>query len=336
MKVDVILEAGTSAADLLAYAQRAEASGIHGLWVSSFPGRRDPFLTLTTVAQATGRLRLGVMPISPYEMHPLKMAEQLYTLNELCGGRAQVLVGGLGKSVMNATTLQPVRRVRAVRECVEILKLFGGERDLDYQGEVFQVRSPPFAGARLPRPRVYVAANGPQMLRMAGRVADGVMMSDVTAAHLPECLSALGRGLAETGVTGAFRVNNFWAWHVKPELQAAMDEARMELVWRGVLQRWHIEPFLAPEDVALVEQNWPAFLHAFVARTPRIENIPDRVVDALVDGLTLTGSLDDLEPILHKIRSLEAGGMNEIALRLHGDPDLAIEAIGAHICPAVG
>jgi hypothetical protein len=68
----------------------------------------------------------------------------------------------------------------------------------------------------------------------------------------------------------------------------------------------------------------------------RIENLPDRVVDALVDGLTLTSSLDDLEPILHKIRSLEAGGMNEIALRLCGHPDPAIAAIGAHICPAVG
>ena len=335
MKVDVILEGGTEPADLLAYARRAEACGIHGLWASSFPGRRDPFLTLAAAAQATQRLRLGVMPISPYEMHPLKMAEQLYTLNELCGGRAQILVGGLGKSVMNATALQPVRRVRAVKECVEILKLLSGERAVDYQGEVFQARSAPFAWARLPRPRVYVAANGPQMLRMAGRVADGVMMSDVTAAHLPECLMALGQGRSEAGAAGTFRVNNFWAWHVKPDLQAAVDEARMELVWRGVLQRWHIEPFLAPEDVALVEQNWPAFLHAFVARTPHIENVPERVVDALVDGLTLTGSLDDLEPILHKIRSLAAGGMNEIALRLHGDPDLAIEAIGAHICPAV-
>ena len=66
-----------------------------------------------------------------------------------------------------------------------------------------------------------------------------------------------------------------------------------------------------------------------------IENVPDRVVDALVDGLMLTGSLDDLEPILHKIKSLEAAGMNEIALRLHDDPEQAITTIGSAIWQVV-
>ena len=335
MKVDVILEAGISAEQVLAFAQLAENAGIHCLWASSFPGRRDPFVTLAPAAGVTTALRLGVMPISPFEMHPLKMAEQLYTLNEMSGGRAQILVGGLGKSVMNATGLAPTRRVRAVRECVEILKGVAGESSFEYDGELYQIRQQHLAWATAPAPRVYVAANGPQMLGVAGRVGDGVMMSDVTVAHMAQCMGALEAGLEGRADSQAFRVNNFWAWHVKADLQQARNEARRELVWRGVLQRWHIEPFLEPQDVELVEQHWHAFLAAFMRRSPVIENVPDRVIDALVDGLTLSGSLDDLDPILHKIKALQAAGMNEIALRLHDDPEQAIATIGSAICPAV-
>ena len=236
---------------------------------------------------------------------------------------------------MNATGLRPRRRVRAVRECVEILAGVAGGQPFDYQGELYQAHQQFFPWARAPRPQIYVAANRPQMLRMAGRVADGVMMSDITVQHMAECLEPLEAGLAVRPAGLNFRINNFWAWHVKDKLTDAVNEARQELVWRGVLQRWHIEPFLDPADVRLVEQNWQAFLRAFVKRTPVIENVPDSVVNALIDGLTLTGSLDDLEPIIDKIRALEAAGMNEIALRLHGEPARAIETIGSTICPAI-
>ena len=41
-------------------------------------------------------MRMGPVAISPFELHPLKMANQLLTLNEFAGGRANIVVGGGG------------------------------------------------------------------------------------------------------------------------------------------------------------------------------------------------------------------------------------------------
>lgn len=336
MKVDVILEAGATSADVLRLGMLAEASGIHALWVSAFPGRRDPFVTLGPLTQTTSRIRLGVMPVSPYEIHPVKLAEQLHTLNELAGGRAQLLVGGLGKSVMNATGLRPVRRVRAVEEAVAILRGARSREPFNFEGQLYQARNfaLPFA-CDVPPPRIYVAANGPQMLRMASQVADGVMMSDVTAAHMNECLGYLESGSAGRTLS-ALRINNFWAWHLKPTVPAAMAEARRELVWRGALQRWHIEPFLTAAQCDLVEQRWQSFLDAFLRQSDAIDGVPEEVIAALIQGLTFTGDYSAIPEIAARIRELGTLGQTEIALRLHRDRAEAIEAIGTHLIPALG
>lgn len=336
MKVDVILEAGATSADVLRLGKLAEAAGIHAIWVAAFPGRRDPFVTLPALAQATARIRLGVMPVSPYEIHPVKLAEQLHTLNELAGGRAQLLVGGLGKSVMNATGLRPVRRVRAVQETVSILRGARSRQPFSFAGELYQAHNfcLPFA-CDVAAPRLYVAANGPQMLRMAARDADGVMMSDVTSAHMVECFQHLEEGAAQRRHP-PLRVNNFWAWHVKPTTAAAVAEARRELVWRGALQRWHISPFLTPAQCDLVGERWSSFLDAFLRQTEDIDGVPDDVVTALIQGLTFTGDYSAIPEIAERIRALGALGQTEIALRLHKDREAAIDAIGGRLLSALG
>ena len=334
MKVDVIIEAGASARDLAELSQLAEQGGIRCLWACSFPGRRDPFIAQTVAALRTQTLRHGVMPVSPYEIHPLKLAELSYSLNEIANGRAMLLLGGLGKSVTSATGLEPKRRVRAVAECLTIIKGLGSGAPFDFAGEIYRINAQQlsWSGREL---AVYLGANGPQMLTVAGRMADGVMMSDVTTHHMGECLDALRRGREQRANNAPVAVNNFWAWHVKPSIEDARAEARRELVWRGVLQRWHISPFLSAADCDLVEAHWHDFLNAFLQKTSAIDNVPDRVVDALVDGLTLTAAETDLAPVIDKMRQLEQSGMTEIALRLHDRPDQAIETIGRHIVPAL-
>ncbi|NIX03899.1 MAG: LLM class flavin-dependent oxidoreductase, partial [Gammaproteobacteria bacterium] len=44
---------------------------------------------------------LGVLAVSPFEMHPLKIANAINSLNEIAGGRATVAIGG-GGAVLSA------------------------------------------------------------------------------------------------------------------------------------------------------------------------------------------------------------------------------------------
>ena len=79
---------------------------------------------------------------------------------------------------MTAMGLEPVRRVRAVREAVEILKLASRGERINYEGEIFTVRGYNPVWAKSPAPVVYVGANRDKMLHMGPRYADGIMLSD--------------------------------------------------------------------------------------------------------------------------------------------------------------
>jgi alkanesulfonate monooxygenase SsuD/methylene tetrahydromethanopterin reductase-like flavin-dependent oxidoreductase (luciferase family) len=334
MRVQIFLEAGIPPAEVAELGVLAETAGIAALWASSFPARREPFMCLAALAARQPRLQLGVVPVSPYELHPLKIADSLLTLNELSGGRGAITVGGMGHSVMRVTGLAPVRRVTAVRECVEILRAAATGQPVDYQGEIYQLSNYHADWAVSEPPQLYVGANGPAMLTMAGRVADGVMLSDVPLPRMAEVQAHLHAGRAAGALAHRpLRIANFFAWHIKEDRQAAIAEARMELIWRGLLQPWHTAPFLGDADAAFVDQRRPAFLQAFLARSPQIEGVPERIIAALVDNLTFTGSPDDIGEIARQLKEFARAGLDEVTLKIHGDAREAIRLIGAHLVP---
>jgi 5,10-methylenetetrahydromethanopterin reductase len=318
-------------------AVQAEAVGIHTLWVSSFPSRRDPVAALAFASRATRRIRLATLPVSPYEMHPLRMADQTLTLNELSNGRAGILVGGLGHSVSRVTGLEPKRRVTAVRDTLQILKHLHAERPTHYRGATFSLTDYRAEWATQAAPFVYAGATFEQMLTMAAAIADGTMLSDAPLGRMP----AINRWIA-TGLTHGqrrreqFRVNNFMAWHVKEDKRAAVAEARRELVWRGFLMPWFTETFLDAQTAKAVERAKPAFLQAFFARSAHVEGVSEAVLAQLVDHLTLTGDVTEIDSIAAKIIAMADAGLDEVALRLHDAPNEGLRIIGEYLLPALG
>lgn len=336
MKVDVIVEAGLPAARVEALAVQAERYDIQTLWVAAFPSRRDPVPALAFAARATARIRLATLPLSPYEVHPLRIADQLLTLNELSNGRATVLIGGLGHSVSRVTGLEPARRVTAVKDTVRILKGLRPDAKLDYSGELYSLRDYRAEWATQPPPRIYAGATFEKMMRMAAGCADGSMLSDAPLGRMPQVMEWVQQGLSRAGRSRAeFRLNNFMAWHVKRDRAAAVAEARRELIWRGFLLPWFTETFLDPATVAMVVEKKPAFLKAFFARSAQIEGVPETVIEQLVEHLTLCGDEADIERIAGKIRALGEAGLDEVALRLHDEPEEGLRLIGERLIPAL-
>ncbi len=339
MKVQIFLEAGLPPQQVNELGLMAERYGIDTVYASVFPARRDAFLCLSALAVNSERVRVGVVPLSPYEIHPLRLSDTLQTLNDMSDGRASLVVGGMGQSIMRATGLKPERRVRAVRECVEILRAAAGGQPVSYTGELFSANDYHPEWAHATPPQVLVGANGPMMLRMAGEVADGVMLSDVALGKMAEVLASIDEGLARSGrerSDSTFPVSNFFAWHIKDSADEAMHEARRELVWRGVLQKWYTEPFLGEERAEFVEANFNAFLQAFYQRTSKIEGVDEETIQALVDNLTFTGGPDAIPGVVEHLKEFEAKGLNAITLKIHDDPEQAIRLIGEHLIPQLG
>jgi 5,10-methylenetetrahydromethanopterin reductase len=333
MRVDVLLEPDQTPGQLLELAQLCECHGISALWLQNYVACRDPFMSLVPAAQATRRVGLGVCVISPWEMHPVKMANALLTLHEYSAGRARLVIGGGGEWLARLG-ITPVKRVRAVREAVELVHRGVSGQPLTYQGELYKVYGyRPQFGAGTP-PLVYAGANQPQMLHATAPAADGVMYSDMPRGRIVATVAATRAALADKsrGSEG-YRISNIWAWHVKADREVARREARRELLLRGLLERWYLETFLSPEDCDLVVQNKAAFFKAYRDRSGDIAGVPERVVDACLAHLTITGTPDEIGPRLNELRAFAAAGVDELCFRLHDDPADAIRLIGEHVVP---
>lgn len=340
MEVDIILEPDLSPQQLIELAQAAEKFGVRALWMSNYFAHWDPFVSLTPVALATRTLRLGALALSPFEMHPLKIANAVLSLNELSGGRAEVSIGA-GEGNLDAMALgKPAKIVRAVREAVEIVIGAGrGALKKDgYQGEDFRVTYPcAYEWLKAPPPRVYLGAYRHMMMRAGARVADGVFIGCTPLEILPPAIAAIREGLARRERPAQdFKINSFWAWHLKRDRAEGYRESRRELAWRArKLDPELISLFLDADDVQLVRDHWQDFVNAWFDRSGNIKGVPDRITNALCEGFTSTGGLDDLDREIERFRRFGAAGQTTISLRLHDEPMEALRIIGQHVVPAL-
>ena len=335
MDIDIILEPNLSPAQVLELGQLAEKAGIRAIWVQNYASSRDPFLTLAPLALSSSRIRLGVVVVGPWEMHPLHMANALLTLNEMTDGRACMVVGGGGEwNAVIAAGFE--RRVGHEKEALEIVKGAVAGDLTNYSGELYKAWGYSSAWATGTSPLVFGAASQPQMLHMAAGIADGLMMSDVNAAMMPERIRIIHEALAAAGRRrDEFRISNFWAWHVNRDIEVARREARRELVIRGWLAEPWLQATLSDEDARVVQDNMEHFLKAYREKTGIIDGVPERIVDRLIDQLSCTGDLSSVDEQIDKLKVFASGGFTEIALRVHDDPYASIQLIGEQVVPAV-
>ncbi len=360
MDIDIILEADVSPQQLKELAIEAERLGIRALWSSNYHQNWDCFLALAPAAQATSKIILGPLAVCPWEMHPLKMANAVLTLNELAKGRAVVaisggggMLGAMGWKISKAAPMWPFldeksgarypeRRVRGVRECIEVLQLArGGELCWAYEGEIFQITRPfKMDWAESPGPVIYGCCSGPQMIRMGARCADGIQVSDFTVDMVPAAMENVRAGLAKREQPAEdFRLGNFWAWHIKQDSEVSMYEARRELIWRGAIAAKYaheIAPFCHDDaEVKLVVDNWMNFAQAWWTRSGKIDGVPEDLVNRLIAGMSSAGGLDRLDAELERVQQFAASGLTELSLRLFDDPMDGLQLVGEHVLPAV-
>lgn len=335
MRIHFILEPA-SADEFLRLGKIAEELGFDAVWTANHAAARDPFMSFGLLARATSRLRMGPVAISPFELHPLKIANQLLTLNEFAAGRANIVIGGGGGTAIamhlkSGRYVMHPRMVRGVRECVDFLRRAATGRPAELAGEVFQVHGYHAGWVADAPPRIYVGATKPQMLRAAAEIADGVMFSDLLEGRLAETFAILEEGLRRHGRERGFRINNLMAWHVKRDRREAAAEARRKLWVRGMVDRWYIEPFLEPQEVSLVENNMGGIIAAYLADSPDIVGLPPALVDKLVDELTFCGSHGDMNRLVERMQAFAAAGVTEMGLRLYDEPEASMRLVASSI-----
>ena len=335
MRIDIIIEPDQSAQDFRRLGRLAEDCGIAGIWVPNNNNNRDPFVNFSALALDSSHIRMGPIAVSPFELHPYKMALALLTLNELSGGRAQIVVGAGGGTVQ-AMGKQPERPVRAVREAIEILVRAAEGGKFRYEGEMFPINWLNTQWAKADAPMIYAGANGPQMLASAARHAPGVMVSDFTPDRVRWAREIIDPVLRDAGrASEDFPLNNFWAWHVKETREAAHREARPWLCMRGTIYPKYIRDVVNEDEARIVSEHLDSFAKAYYNRSPDIDGVPDAIIDKIIDRAVSASPLSEIDREVQRFRDFEAAGLTQIALRVYDDPEAAIRMIGEHIVPAL-
>lgn len=339
MDIDLILEPDLTPEQIREIGVRAESYGIRAIWTSNYFAHWDGFISLVPLALATKRLLLGPLAVSPFEMHPLKIANALLTLNELSGGRAQIAMGA-GEGNLQAMALdKPQKLVLAVREAIEIVRA-AGHRELagGYDGEIFQVRLPcAYDWVKSAPPRIYGTAYRGMMMRMEARVADGCFIGCTPPEVVAPAMDEVRTGLARRdSVPDDFRVNTFWGWHIKSDREAAYAESRRELPWRArLLDPDMLKMYLGDDEIKVVREHYQEYVDFYFDPGKPVRSIPVEISNRLAEGLTSTGGLEDLDREIERFRLFAKGGLTEIGLRLHGQPMDALKIIGEQVVPAL-
>ena len=189
-------------------AQTAEAEGYDGL--ITMENAHDPFIPLAVAAVSTERVALMTGIAIAFPRSPMVVANTAWDLHVASGGR---FVLGLGSQVKGHNERRfstpwspPAPRLREYAEALRAIWRCWEQGDpLNFEGEHyrFTLMTPRFtpASSQLPMVPITMAAVGPAMLRLAGRVCDGVQLHPFcTRRYLDEvCLPQLQASLSQSG-----------------------------------------------------------------------------------------------------------------------------------------
>ena len=201
MKIDIEFNSGAqlpmdAIPDL---AQLAEIHGFDCAWGGE-ANNKDPTVMLSAIAAVTKRLKVGSAVYHILGRTPATLALQAAGLDELSSGRFLLGIGSSNPTIAKwhgQTMDHPLGRVE---EYVDIVRgALRGEK-LSFSGKYFSAQN--FKMAFKPSGRVmpiYLAAFGPKMTRLAGRISDGVLINMANPAEIRRIADEVKAGAREAG-----------------------------------------------------------------------------------------------------------------------------------------
>lgn len=179
-----------SAGHLVDAVVRAEQLGIDEVWIADEGIAREPMSVLAAAARETSTIRLGVGITSPLLRHPGAIAATAATVDELSGGRFALGLGVGGEKSLGPFGLSTDRPVAVMRDALTTARAVFNRTP----GDGYQPDDHAIGPRNVP---LWVGTRGPQMVRLAARLADGVFLSGCTREQHASVIT----GIRETGAS---------------------------------------------------------------------------------------------------------------------------------------
>jgi len=153
---------------------------VHTLWFAAHLFNREPICTAALALATTSRVKVALIALSPYTVHPVYAAMAAATLDEWFPGRVKPCLGVGAPRDLEAAGVAAPQPLATLRESLAVARALLAGESVAYAGERFQVHGRRLATGARAVP-LLLAASGPRMLTLAAAAADGVVISAAAA-----------------------------------------------------------------------------------------------------------------------------------------------------------
>jgi len=179
------------------YAIQAERTGFSNLWITDHFNNRNVYVILTSVAIYTKKITLGPGITNPYMVNPVFTAQAIATLNELAPRRVVLGIGAGDKTTLASVGVKMFKPITTVKEAVNIIRKMTSGENVVFEGEVFKIVGANFLFKTKSEIPIYIGAQGPKMLALAGKLGDGVLINACHPKDVEYAIKCVKEGASE-------------------------------------------------------------------------------------------------------------------------------------------
>ncbi len=294
-RVALYLQDAHDLRDGLDYARYAEAKGFEAVWQAESRLVRDAIVPMAAYAAVTDRIKVGSGVINNWTRNIGLLAATFLTLDDLAPGRILCGIGAWWDPLAANVGIERSKPLTAMRETVEVLRRLLNMERVTFHGEFHHVEGIELDvvhGRREPREvPIYIGATGPNMLALAGEIADGVLLNYcVPPEYNDRAMEQLAQGARRAGRDPAdIDRPQLVVCSVDEDREMALETSR-ELLVQYIAQQPHIAKAseVSPEVVERIRSilGWPA-THEEIRRAKGL------VPDELVTRITASGTPEE-------------------------------------------
>jgi 5,10-methylenetetrahydromethanopterin reductase len=296
---------------------------------------RELYTTMALCAQATRRVLIGPSVTNPVTRHPAVAASGIATVDEIAPGRTFFGIGSGDSAILNLA--ERPATLADMRAYIAAVRALHTRRETEWRGRTARLTWAPRA---VP---IYLSAEGPRTLELAGEIADGVIVNvglepslvRDAVAHVHAGARRAGRNPAAVDLWCMVRAN------VTDDVAAGIDEIRMELasnahhVFRFTLEGKHVPGELA-DAIRRVQKGYQPAAHEALGPSPNAQ-----LLDAepalrayLADRFAVVGPPAACAEKLRAV--MDAGITGFLVTGFVAERTRLIHALGERVLPRLG
>ncbi|MEV0733678.1 LLM class flavin-dependent oxidoreductase [Polymorphospora sp. NPDC050346] len=298
-RMSLMLSSAVPPDQTLAVARFAEQSRYSRLWITEDYFRKGAFSTAGAALAATGGIEVGLGIASLYVRSPATFAMEVATLDAMFPERFEAGIGLGSLRALDTLGRRPDKAIGSLTDRLRLLRSLLSGADTRWRDEFDTLDGVRLDYPATKPPRLWAAAESPQMLRMAARESDGLILSALSSpGYVSWVRQEIAPALAKRGVD--LPIAAFVYTSVHDDEEVAFGNAR-ELV-AARLASGRVAPTLARSG--LWEQIEP-----LLGRP--VDDLRPRLGPEVVGSFVAYGTVASCR---ERLLAYAAAGVDEIAL----------------------